>query len=281
MALALPSFNSDWKDGKQVKPRMYVLEIRDRDKPDSDPIASLFIERQETYRRDERDGSIYEASICLSYERIVPKHPFHVKSNSYFSGGYSRGFANMPSVSLTSESTARGAVFLDLPNLEGQRIGTYLMNEIVQWVRQWPEANVRPVELLSGQAYDENRERRNRFYEQFGLVFDYHDPEQREGLSKPILAAALTPVETWKQNIRERNARDYLGEVLYERNQLQFELLQSKRGIENLSAEIRRAEERPARWALRRLWWRTAPLIGQFAFLLILCAMAWSAWKFG
>ena len=59
--MALPSFDSDWKSGERVKPRICVLEIRDRDKPESDPIAWLFIERQETCRRDERDGSVYEA----------------------------------------------------------------------------------------------------------------------------------------------------------------------------------------------------------------------------
>jgi len=26
-----------------------------------------------------------------------------------------------------------------------QRIGTYLMNEIVVWAQQWPEAKVRPI----------------------------------------------------------------------------------------------------------------------------------------
>jgi hypothetical protein len=31
----------------------------------------VLVEREETYRRDERDGSVYEASIRLSYERWV------------------------------------------------------------------------------------------------------------------------------------------------------------------------------------------------------------------
>lgn len=80
--MALPSFDSNWKHRERIKPRICVLEIRDRVKPESDPIAWLFIERQETYRRDERDGSIYEASIRLSYERIVPTHSHHISSPS-------------------------------------------------------------------------------------------------------------------------------------------------------------------------------------------------------
>ena len=277
--MALPSFDSGWKDGERIKPRICVLEIRDRDKPERDPIAWLFIERQETYRRDERDGSIYMASIRLSYERIAPKHSHHMSGRGYFSGSYSRGFGDGPSASLTSESTSKGAVFLDLPSLEGQRIGTYLMNEIVMWLQQWPEARVRSVELLSGQAHGDNKARRNRFYEQFGLVFGYRDPEQCEGLSKPMFAAELTPVETWKQNICERDVREYLGGVLYERDQLEFELAQRERAIKNLSDEIKRAEACPVRWVLRRVWWRIAPPLSQVAILLILGAMVWAGLK--
>jgi len=72
--MALPSFDSGWIDGARIKPRICVLEIKDRDKLDGEPIAWLFVEREETYRRDDRDGSVYEASIRLSYERIAPKH---------------------------------------------------------------------------------------------------------------------------------------------------------------------------------------------------------------
>lgn len=273
--MALPSFDHGWKDRMRIKPRIYVLEIRNRTNPENNPIAWLFIERQETYRLDERDGSVYEASIRLSYECITPTHSRHISGSGYFSGGYSRGFSDGPSVSLTSNSTSKGVVFLDLPGLEGQRIGTYLMNEIVMWVQKWPEAKVRPVELLSGQAYGENKTRRNHFYEQFGLVFDYRDPEHCEGLSKTMIAAALTPVETWKQNIRERDVREYFGEVLHESKRLEFELSQRVQAIKHLSNEIRRAEERPVRWALRRVWWQIAPALVQIAILLILGAMVW------
>ena len=53
------------------------------------------------------------------------------------------------------------------------------------------------------------KSRRNWFYEQFGLVFDYTDPEHREGRSRPMLAGALVKVETWKQNITEHRMLDY------------------------------------------------------------------------
>ncbi|WGS50112.1 hypothetical protein LFL96_00965 [Paraburkholderia sp. D15] len=277
--MALPSFDSGWKDSGRTKPRIYVLEIRDCEKLGSELVAWLLIERQENYRRDAYDDSICEASIRLSYQRVLPKYSRHADSKGYFSGGYSRGFGDGSVISLTSESTAKGAVFLDLPGLKGHRIGTYLMNEIVTWAKQWADARVLSVELLAGQADEENKSRRNRFYEQFGLVFDYRDPDRREGLSKPMLAAELIKVDTWKQNICERDVREYLGEVLYERERDGFELLQRGRANKDLLDEIKRAEARPMRWALRRLLWRFIPSFGQVAILLGLVAVVWLGLK--
>lgn len=278
--MALPSFDSGWKAGQRTKPRIYVLEIRDRAKPDGDAIAWLLVERQEIYRRDERDDSIFEASIRLSYERIEPKHSRPTSGKGNFCGGYSRGFGDRaPLVSLTSESTSKGAVFLDLPGLQGQRTGTYLMNEIVTWAQQWPDASVCPVELLDGQAHGENKVRRNRFYEQFGLKFDYRDPEHREGVSLPIPAKNLTPVDAWKVNLCERDLRDYLGEVLSENQRLKLELSMRDRAVKDLSGDIKRAEAQPVRWALRRFGWHLRSALGGLAILLLFSIAAWSGLK--
>lgn len=277
--MALPSFDAGWQGGTRVKPRIYVLEVRGREQPDGAPIASLLIERQEVLRRDERDGSIYEASIRISYERIEPKHSHRVPGAGYFSGGYSRGFSGEPSVSLTSETTSKGAVFLDPQDLQGHRVGTYLMNEIVTWVRQWPDAVVRSVELLEGQSHGENKVRRNRFYEQFGLVFDYRDPEHREGSSLPMYASAITPVETWKANIRERDVREFIGEVIYDHDRMRLELTQRERAVGSLLSDIKRAEARPIRWALQRLWWRYSQTVFVSLLLSGLAALAWFKYK--
>ena len=277
--MALPSLDGGWRDGQRTKPRLYMLEVRDRAKPADAPIAWLLVERQETCRRDEHDGSIREASIRISYERVESRHARTAVAKGWFSGGYSHGFIDGPSVSLTSESTGRGAVFLDLPGLHGQRIGTYFMNEIVTWAKQWPQAAVRSVELLEGQAHGDNKARRNRFYEQFGLQFDYRDPEHREGLSRPMRAEALTPVLSWEQNLRERDLRDWLADVLDETEYASAELVQRERAVAELLGERRRAEARPLRWALRQVWWRTAPMLGLLAVLLVFLAAAWSSFK--
>lgn len=277
--MTLPSFDQDWINGKRCKPRICVLEIRNREKPESEPIAWLFIERQETYQKDERDGSIFKASIRLTYECITAKHAYNRGDRGSFVGGYSRGYSDMPSVSLTSESLTSGAVFLDLPGLEGQRIGTYLMNELVLWVQQWPEASVSTIALLAGQADDENKARRNHFYEQFGLVFDYSTPEQREGSSLPILAGALTPVETWKQNLRERTVHEYIGEILYERDRLALEMTWRTDANTNMAKEITLAKTHPVRWALHQLWWQIAPPLTWIIIMIILGTVMWASFR--
>jgi GNAT superfamily N-acetyltransferase len=269
--MALPSFDNGWREGQSVKPRILVLEIKDKDRPDDKALGWVLVEREETYRRDPRDGTIYEASIRLSYQRITAKFSHRDGGKGRFDGSYSRNFN---AVSLTSTSMSKGAVFLDLPGLDGQRIGTYLMNEIVQWVQQWPEATVNGIELLAGQGHGDNKARRNWFYEQFGLVFDYTDPEHREGRSRPMLAGALVKVETWKQNITEHRMLDYLAAVLYAEERATSELQARDRACAQLIAEQRRAEARPVRWALRQLYYRYANTVLGVAVLTMLIGMA-------
>ena len=270
--MSLPSFDNGWREGQSVKPRILVLEIKDKDRPDDKALGWVLVEREETYRRDPRDGTIYEASIRLSYQRITAKFSHRDGGKGRFDGSYSRNFN---AVSLTSTSMSKGAVFLDLPGLDGQRIGTYLMNEIVQWVQQWPEATVNGIELLAGQGHGDNKARRNWFYEQFGLVFDYTDPEHREGRSRPMLAGALVKVETWKQNITEHRMLDYLAAVLYAEERATSELQARDRACAQLIAEQRRAEARPVRWALRRLYIHYASTVLAGLVLTALVGMAW------
>ena len=270
--MTLPSFDSSWRDGQSVKPRVLVLEVRDKEHPDAEALGWVLVEREETCRRDPRDGAIYEASIRLSYQRIAAKFSRRDGGKGQFDGSYSRSFN---SVSLTSRSMSKGAVFLDLPGLDGQRIGTYLMNEIVQWVQQWPEATVNSIELLAGQAHGDNKARRNRFYEQFGLVFDYSDSEHREGRSRPMLAGALVKVETWKQNITEHRMLDYLAAVLYAEERATSELQARDRACAELIAEQKQAEARPLRWALRRLYAHYASTVLAGLVLTAMLSMAW------
>lgn len=269
--MTLPSLDGKWADGKHLKPRIQVLEVRDRERPEREPIAWLLVEREEFYRYDSKN-EVYTASISLSYQQVVPKY-LRETTKGRFDGSYDRGF-NL--VSLTSNAIGGGAVFLDLPGLAGQRIGTYLMNEIVIWVKRWPEANVMSVELISGQADAENKERRNRFYEQFGLVFDYSDAEEKAGHSRPLPAKELRPTDEWKKNITELKVIDHLADALSETEQTSTKLERRSRDLNDCIAKIRRAEAMPIRWALRTLYNRYAGLVASW---LLVAAILLAMWR--
>lgn len=277
------SFKANWIDGGTVKPKILVLEVRHRDQPEGDPIMWLLIESQEQFKHD-TDGNMSHASICIFWAQIKAKQSYPKGAKGSFSGSYCK-YANV--VSLTSTSTSlscSGYVGVgdadgggDLP--VGHRIGTYLMNEIVQWVQRWPEATVNTVTLLSSDASGNNKERRNRFYEQFGLTFDYNDPERKEGKSRPMQAGELKQVETWKQNITERQLLDYMGEVMYSEECASTELTFRDRACKELIGEQRQAEAKPVRWLLKtwylKLSYQSESLV-ILLFLLVVVAVIWS-----
>lgn len=270
--MALPSFDTAWRERKSVKPRILVLEIRDQHRPKDAVLGWVVVEREEVYRRDPRSGEIYEASVRLSYQRITAGYPSQSSGKGQFNGSFSRAFH---AVSLTSSSMAKGAVFLDLPGLYGQRIGTYLMNEVVQWVQQWPDAEVNSIELLGGQAIGDNKKRRNWFYEQFGLSFEYQDPAHREGFSRPMQAAALLTVETWKANIFEHHMLHFLADRLDAAASARSELEARNQACAYLMAEQKKAEARPLRWAIRRLCIQIVPHMTIVLCLAVFFSLLW------
>ncbi len=83
-----------------------------------------------------------------------------------------------------------------LNKLEVYGIGSFFMNEIVKWVKQWPESNVKPIALTDGLATPDNKERRDRFYEKFGLEFEYSSPERASGYSRVMLARDLVSFDS-------------------------------------------------------------------------------------
>jgi hypothetical protein len=275
------SFKGNWTDGVKVNPKILVLEVRHRDQPEGDPIMWLLIERQEHFKHD-TDGNMSHASICIFWQQIKARHSYPKATKGNFSGSYCK-YSNV--VSLTSTNLSYGGYVGagdadgggDLP--VGQRIGTYLMNEIVQWVQRWPEATVNTVTLLSSDATENNKERRNRFYEQFGLTFDYNGPERKEGKSRPMLAEELNQVKTWKQNITECQLPDYLGEVLYSEECASTELAFRDRACKELIAEQRQAEAKPVRWLLK-IWYRKlryqSESLVTLLLLLYIVAVIWS-----
>jgi GNAT superfamily N-acetyltransferase len=252
--MMLPSLKKSTGDDGPAKPQILLLEIRARAAPKDEPIAWLLVERREDLYLDARDGTVVRASIRLDYQRIVPGGTYLSSSQGSFEGGYSRDYAENPAVSLSGANMAGGAIFLDLTGLEGQGIGTWLLNQIVVWAKRWPEASVNQIRLTEWQGYDANKERRNRFYEQFGIEFVFTDPDHRSGIALPMRAGALVPSDRWKKTIAERELPDFIAELLCRANDAVAEVARRDIEVRELRAVVRGAKSAPIRWAVRQLW---------------------------
>ncbi|WP_176026117.1 hypothetical protein [Robbsia andropogonis] len=248
--IMLPSVEPHYSNGRRVKPNVYVLAVRHPKKPEKGVVARLLVERIEHVARY-ADGGISEVSFKIAY-RVIGARPDDFFSRGNFLGGYST-FDNR--VSITSTQVWNdGGVFMDIPYMKGHRIGTYMMNEVVTWAKQWPSASVKNVKLLESDAYPENKARRNWFYEQFGLRFTYDQPEKRSGISLDMLAEHLSPVDAWKKNITEElifdcigNAHRNLMEKVAEADALQSRLNRIERSYDN-------AVRAPFLWAIAKTY---------------------------
>lgn len=219
-----------------------MLEVRRPNSLDESPVAYLLLERDEHYERD-ADGTVTRAHITLHYKLVSPRNSSG-RSVGAFDGGYDRCLGE-EWVSLSNTRLTPGAVFLDLGGFEGHRIGTYLMNEIVCWAKQWPEAQVMPIELKEGQATPSNLARRNRFYTQFGLSFDFVGRGERAGMSQGVTTSKLNPVYTWQQNIRERAVDEVAGLALESARDALSQVAHLRRALVEASSP---PPTRPIRW---------------------------------
>lgn len=95
-----------------------------------------------------------------------------------------------------------GAVNLDLPEVRGWRIGTFLLDEVIGWLQHNAPstAEAAPLYLSRADAADvANRLARNRLWISHGFRFSSDDPI--DGPSQPITLGELRRVETWRENI--------------------------------------------------------------------------------
>lgn len=221
----------------------FILEIKDKHDPSGPTIHWVMVERIEKFNTHE--GVVQHASLTLKYRVLGERVPH--QTGAFFSG-YRRNYDGSEIVSLSSTSINDGGIFLDPESLRSQRLGTYLMNEIVRWVRQWPEASVNPIKLLDS---DTEKTHRNRFYERFGLVFRYHANKNMPTQSEPMLAADLKQVDSWKKNIREHDWLEAIDNLIVTHNSLNLEFNLAQKTIKELVQENRKMTDKPIRWALR------------------------------
>ena len=260
--MQLNSLKSTWNGSVSRKPKVYLIEVNPRSKAISETIY-LLIEREEFIQYSDSQ-EIDSASIRISYQWALPVGSRHAFGYAPFVASYSR---SRNRVSLTSEIVGRGAVFLDPDDLRGRGIGSYLMNEIVGWAKQWPAAHVNEIELLEDND-EVNRLRRNRFYQQFGIEFEWKGaPENSEAIAKPMLTDALSQIESWKTYIREHDIDNFIGDMIYERKDAKLII---KNLSENLKEHHDNLSQRPIVTMMSWVWSKYWPRILSSVFVLLI-----------
>lgn len=249
----------------------FVLEIRPRLAPDDDPVAWLLVERTETFKCDSK-GELLEASLSLAYQCIT----------GYSGGGRGSfgasfcGWDNTVSIT-TSSTTGGGGVFLDPDWLQGNRVATYFFHEVVKWAKQWPdEADVKRVKLIPGQAYDQNKTRRNSLYANCGMKFTWEDDEEKGGYSDPLKVKDLLVHDTWKQNIYEHDLYSHLSKQRNVVDSLSMQVQDCEQRAAKLAEELKQAYRRPFRWAVAQTWARIYPAVMVLSVFAVLALAVWN-----
>ncbi len=266
--MGLSPFCKDWRDrlGGEEPPPVRILEVVNKNDP-SGGVFRLLVEREEV--RGE-----CSASIKLSYVSLGES--FGGFNNHPFCGKWERFPDGQEKISVTG-----GAVMLTgVPR--GAHIGTYLFDEVVRWAKQWPNAEVRRISLSEVDGDDENRERRNAFYEQFGIEFDYSEGK-RAGISRPMKAGDLTPVDpqVWQQDIVEYGLVDFLRRSCADIEKKALEISLSKRAVEEHWGELERARRSPVIWACRQFFANYQFWFAALAFFGLLGLSAWREFSGG
>lgn len=251
-------------------PSLLILEIKDKNKPEEGTLAWLAVEKKETYDKHS-DNTVHKASLNVTYQHL--DRDTRQEKKGFFCASYSQ-LSNTVSLTGSTPAPKSGAVFLNLSDFEGQRIGSYLMNVIVQWVQQWPEATVTSIQLSTGQATDDNKERRNRFYEQFGIVFNYTDEDRCAGLSQPMFVKDLNTVDSWKKNIVEHNLIHFLENMLASKESLVSKIDFLEKSNKSLIEERNKADAAPIRWVIQTLYNKYAK------FSIVLVPLILAGWFF-
>lgn len=237
---------------RQQLPQIYVLEVRRLQTGKAEPVVDwVLVEKGEVVERDPNTETIHRARLSVFYWDLSAGADQRDVPSGEFSASYD-AIWNLTSLTSGSLDTG-GYVLIEPVRLRGAHLGTYLMNLVVSWAKQWPETDVREIRLFSGDASDNNRLRRNRFYEQFGISFAFDDQSMSAGVSQPMKAGSLVEVTAWKKSITEHNLVTYLRSSINEAKMLSVDHRFSQRELRAASLTLNDAYQRPVTWMLKRL----------------------------
>lgn len=96
--------------------------------------------------------------------------------------------------------TLTGGSMILAESMRGLRIGTYMQNEVVRWAKHdiGEPGRISPIDVVERDANTvEERDRRNRFYEQFGIVFEWSklDTELERARGRSLSTLTIEEIE--------------------------------------------------------------------------------------
>lgn len=229
-----------------------IIEINGRKENNaSEQVDRLLIEKREVFERDST-GNIHRGKLCIFYWDLGNEHAKGDVPDGEFAACYE---CRLNSVSITSGCMSSGGyVLIEPQRLRGSGLGTYFMNCVVKWAKQWPNAQVQKIELPRGEARETvNQAQRIHFYGKFGIEFDFTAGVAPCGVSRPIQARDLLEVTSWKNTITEHNAVVFLRGSVHETKRSAAEVVFLRKSLKQDGIMLSQAYQRPIRWLFQRL----------------------------
>lgn len=250
--LASSRYNSELSKGLVIK------EILDH-KNDiiGDQKWYLFIhrkEREDIEINDKGYDEIKYASIVLTCTAVPIKYVHDSKTVDVTFKGYC--YPKKNEVSLTGGSVRVNGQVQQL------RIGTYLLNQIVEWSKRWPEAVVDTINISDVDARTETEKTvRNRLYEQFGIPFDFGSESKTYGKSYPIKTSELNTVDRWKLNIEEYSYFDLIEKLAKQAHDNKKDSEYFEKGVKSQQEILKRFYDNPFKCFAQTIWKKHACMI--------------------
>lgn len=254
--------------------KAYILVVRSRHDPSGEIITKLLIEPQET-RKIGENGEVEKAQLRIRYRIIGAALPGARKQTYEFPACYDRNCGESGRICLTGSNLFEGAVFLDPEGLRGNRVGSFIMNKIVEWATNWPDAEINQIKLLSNQGRGENKVRRNRLYEQFGIKFDYTDHSHAEGLAHPMQARSLTPWTQLPDNLSVIGLDQFIDEQEKQLFSAQLDQKGQQIALRQLYLAADRSFAHPIWFAVTTIWTKHTNLILSSIFIVAVLILWW------
>lgn len=170
---------------KTINRKSFIKMLKVYDTPSSNKLWD-YVFAEVLYKTETNGTEIIEVHLC------------RLNSNPYRETVF-RGYASsvFPSKEISLVSLTNDSLIIYDATYRGRKLGSWAMNEIVKWAKNWPEAEVNLIKLSNVDA--DNKIRRNKFYENFGIIFEYYDSRKESGRSLPMKCIDLKNHESWEK----------------------------------------------------------------------------------